>query len=167
MTLSADTLEDLRQTVARFVAERLIPSEDRLEAEERIPPEILAEMKELGLFGISIPEEYGGLGLTMNEEVTVIFEIGRASPVFRSAFGTNVGIGSQGIVIDGTTEQRERYLPRMARGRAHRLVLPDRAGSGSDAASLRTRRRAATATTTSSTAPSATSPTRRSPASSR
>jgi acyl-CoA dehydrogenase len=139
MTLSADTLEEFRRTVARFVAERLIPSEDRVEAEERIPAEILAEMKELGLFGISIPEEYGGLGLTMTEEVTVIFEIGRASPVFRSAFGTTVGIGSQGIVIDGTPEQRARYLPRMARGELIGSFCLTEPEAGSDAASLRTR----------------------------
>jgi acyl-CoA dehydrogenase len=139
MTLSADMLEEFRRTVARFVAERLIPSEDRVEAEERIPPEILAEMRELGLFGISIPEEYGGLGLTMTEEVTVIFEIGRASPVFRSAFGTTVGIGSQGIVIDGTAEQRQRYLPRMARGELIGSFCLTEPEAGSDAASLRTR----------------------------
>ena len=139
MTLSADTLEDLRRTVARFVAERLIPSEDRVEAEERIPAEILAEMKALGLFGISIPEEYGGLGLTMTEEITVIFEIGRASPVFRSAFGTTVGIGSQGIVIDGTDEQRQSYLPRMARGELIGSFCLTEPEAGSDAASLRTR----------------------------
>src|ERR1700756_1742419 len=130
MTLSADTLEDLRQTVARFVAERLIPSEERVEAEERIPEEILAEMKAMGLFGISIPEEYGGVGLTMTEEVTVIFEVGRASPVFRSAFGTTVGIGSQGIIIDGTPEQRQRYLPRMARGELLGSFFPPPAPGG-------------------------------------
>jgi acyl-CoA dehydrogenase len=139
MTLSADTLEEFRRTVARFVAERLIPSEERVEAEERIPAEILAEMTELGLFGISIPEEYGGLGLTMTEEVTVIFEIGRASPVFRSAFGTTVGIGSQGIVIDGTAEQRAQYLPRMARGELIGSFCLTEPEAGSDAASLRTR----------------------------
>jgi acyl-CoA dehydrogenase len=139
MPLSADTLEDLRQTVARFVAERLIPSEERVEAEERIPQEILAEMKAMGLFGISIPEDYGGLGLTMTEEVTVIFEMGRASPVFRSAFGTTVGIGSQGIIIDGTEEQRQRYLPRMARGELIGSFCLTEPEAGSDAASLRTR----------------------------
>ncbi|MBV8651808.1 MAG: acyl-CoA dehydrogenase family protein [Alphaproteobacteria bacterium] len=139
MPLSADTLEDLRRTVARFVAERLIPSEERVEAEERIPEEILAEMKAMGLFGISIPEEYGGLGLTMTEEVTVIFEVGRASPVFRSAFGTTVGIGSQGIIIDGTEEQRRRYLPRMARGELIGSFCLTEPEAGSDAASLRTR----------------------------
>src|ERR1700675_3917155 len=138
MTLPADTLEEFRRTVARFVAERLIPNEGRVEEEERIPAEILAAMKELGLFGISIPEEYGGLGLTMTEEVTVIFEIGRASPVFRSAFGTTVGIGLQGLVIDGTAEQRQRYLPRMARGELIGSFCLTEPEAGSDAASLRT-----------------------------
>jgi acyl-CoA dehydrogenase len=139
MPLSADTLEDLRRSVARFVAERLIPNEHRLDAENRIPPELLAEMKELGLFGLSIPEAYGGLGLSMVEEVTVIFEIGRASPVFRSAFGTTVGIGSQGIVMDGTEEQRRRYLPRMAKGELIGSFCLTEPEAGSDAASLRTR----------------------------
>ena len=59
-------------------------------------------MKELGLFGLTIPEEYGGLGLTMEEEVLVMLELGQTSPAFRSLFGTTVGIGSQGILIDGT-----------------------------------------------------------------
>lgn len=139
MPLPADTLEQLRQTVARFVAERLIPNENRVEEEGRIPAEILAEMKELGLFGLSIPEEYGGLGLTMVEEATVIFEVGRASPAFRSAFGTTVGIGSQAIVMDGTPDQRLRYLPRMARGELIGSFCLTEPEAGSDAASLRTR----------------------------
>ena len=63
-------------------------------------------MRELGLFGISIPEEYGGLGLTMEEECLVAFELGHTSPAFRSVFGTNVGIGSQGVVMFGTDEQK-------------------------------------------------------------
>ena len=63
-------------------------------------------MRELGLFGLSIPEEYGGLRLTMEEEVRVAFELGHTSPAFRSLIGTNNGIGSQGIVIDGTAEQK-------------------------------------------------------------
>ena len=84
-------------------------------------------MKALGLFGLSIPEEYGGLGLTMEEEVSVAFELGRTSPAFRSLFGTNNGIGSQGIILDGTAEQKARWLPRLASGRAGRLVRADRA----------------------------------------
>jgi acyl-CoA dehydrogenase len=87
-------------------------------------------------FGLSIPEDYGGLGLH-EEEVRVTFELGQTSPVFRSRFGTNIGIGSQGIVFDGTEEQKRHYLPKLAAGEitgAFALTEPD---IGSDAASLR------------------------------
>ena len=103
-----------------------------------MPEAIVAEMRELGLFGLSVPEEYGGLGLTMVEEAAVIRELTRASVVFRSVIGTTVGIGSQGIVIDGTEEQKREWLPRLATGEAvssFGLTEPD---AGSDAASLRT-----------------------------
>src|SRR5439155_2162638 len=103
-----------------------------------IPDDIVAEMKELGLFGLSIPEEYGGMGLTMEEEVLATFQIGRTSPAFRSLFATNNGIGAQGIVIDGSEAQKQYYLPKLASGEiigSFALTEPD---SGSDAGSLRT-----------------------------
>lgn len=136
--MDQDTLDQLIATVRRFVQERLVPNEDRVAETDTIPPELIAEMRELGLFGLSIPEAYGGIGLSMREEVLVAFELGQTSPAFRSLIGTNNGIGSQGIVIDGTEEQRQRYLPRLARGEiigAFALTEPD---AGSDAASLRT-----------------------------
>lgn len=138
MALDQETLDQLLDTVRRFVRERLIPNEDRVAEEDAIPPEIVREMAELGLFGLSIPEAYGGLGLNMVEEVRVAFELGRTSPAFRSLLGTNNGIGSQGIVIDGTEEQKRKYLPKLASGAligSFALTEPD---SGSDAASLRT-----------------------------
>jgi len=138
MALDQETLDHLLDTVRRFVRERLIPNEDRVAEEDAIPPEIVREMAELGLFGLSIPEVYGGLGLNMVEEVRVAFELGRTSPAFRSLLGTNNGIGSQGIVIDGTEEQKRKYLPKLAAGEligSFALTEPD---SGSDAASLRT-----------------------------
>jgi acyl-CoA dehydrogenase len=95
-------------------------------------------MRDLGLFGLTIPEEFGGLGVTMEEEVRIVFELGRASPAFRSYIGTNNGIGSIGILLDGTQEQKEKYLPRLASGEylsAFCLTEPD---AGSDAASLKT-----------------------------
>lgn len=138
MALDQETLDQLLDTVRRFVRERLIPNEDRVAEEDAIPPEIVREMAELGLFGLSIPEAYGGLGLNMEEEVRVAFELGRTSPAFRSLLGTNNGIGSQGIVIDGSEEQKRKYLPKLAAGAligSFALTEPD---SGSDAASLRT-----------------------------
>jgi acyl-CoA dehydrogenase len=130
-------LDQLLDTLRRFVAERLVPNEARVANEDCMPAELIAEMRGLGLFGMSIPEEFGGLGLTMEEEVLAAFEIGRTSPAFRSVFGTNNGIGSQGIVMDGTPEQKREWLPRLATGEIIASFALTEAEAGSDAASLR------------------------------
>jgi acyl-CoA dehydrogenase len=132
-------LADFLSQLSRFVQERLIPREADVAEEDRVPAEIVAEMRRLGLFGMSIPEEFGGLGLTMEEEVSVAFVLGRTSPAFRSLIGTNNGIGSQGLVLMGSPEQKEKYLPRMARGEIVGSFALTEPGAGSDAASLRTR----------------------------
>ena len=131
-----EILAALRTSLARFVRERLVPNEAIVAETDAIPPAIIEEMKALGLFGLSIPEEYGGLGLTMEEEVEVAFEIGKTSPAFRSLIGTNNGIGSQGIILDGTTEQKNLWLPRLASGELVASFALTEPGSGSDAASL-------------------------------
>ena len=138
MALDHETFEQLRDTVRRFVRERLMPAEDRVEAEDEVPPELIQEMRDLGLFGLSIPEEYGGLGLTVFEETEVIFEVTQAALAFRSVFGTNVGIGSQGIVIDGTAAQKRHYLPKLASGEMIASFALTEPEAGSDAASLKT-----------------------------
>jgi len=138
MSLDPGTLSQLLATIRRFVDEQLIPAEVTVADTDSIPTAIVAEMRELGLFGLTTPEEYGGLGLTMEEEVLAIFELGRAAPAFRSMFATNVGIGMQGIAIDGTPEQKAKYLPRLASGEligSFALTEPD---AGSDAASVKT-----------------------------
>lgn len=136
--MDQDTFEMLRSTVRRFVDQRLIPAEDRVEADDAVPAEIIDEMRELGLFGLSIPEEYDGLGLTMSEEAAIIRELTRASVVFRSVIGTTVGIGSQGIVMDGTEAQKREWLPKFATGEAISSFGLTEPEAGSDAASLRT-----------------------------
>ena len=138
MIRDPDTLAALVEGIGRFVRERLVPAEPILADTDAIPADILAEMKAMGLFGLAIPEAYGGLGLTMEEEVLVGFELGRTSPAFRSIFGTNNGIGSQGIIIHGTEEQKRRYLPRLATGELIASFALTEPGSGSDAASLKT-----------------------------
>ena len=138
MSLDPDTLEQLVTTVRRFVDERLIPLESDVDADDRVPDAIIGEMRELGLFGLTIPEEYGGLGLTMSEEVRVAFELGRTSPAFRSVIGTNIGIGSQGLVMDGTEAQKRHYLPKLAAGEIIGSFALTEPGAGSDAGSLRT-----------------------------
>lgn len=139
MALDADTREQLIDTVRRFVSERLRPIEAQVAEQDSIPPEVVEEMKGLGLFGLSIPEEFGGLDLSMEDEALVAIELGRTSPAFRSSFGTNVGIGSQGLVMFGTPEQKAKYLPGIASGEyitSFALTEPE---AGSDAANVQTR----------------------------
>lgn len=138
MIRDADTLEELRFSVQRFVRSRLVPLEQQVAEEDRIPDDVVADMREMGLFGMTIPEEFGGLGLTMEEEVIVAFELGQTSPAYRSLIGTNNGIGSLGLVTAGTQTQKEAYLPRLASGEliaSFALTEPD---AGSDARALKT-----------------------------
>ena len=139
MPLDPETFDALIATVRRFVAERLRPLEARVEEEDEVPAEIVAEMRVMGLFGLSIPEEYGGLDLTMGEEVRIALELGRTTPAFRSAFGTNVGIGSQGLVMAGSDAQKSEWLPRIASGEVVTSFCLTEPGAGSDGASVQTR----------------------------
>lgn len=139
MALDAESFDLLLATIQRFVRERLVPAENHLEEHDEVPPGIVQDMKELGLFGLTVPEEYGGIGLSASQEVLVNYELGRTAPAFRSVFGTNIGIGSQGILMDGTPQQKAEYLPRVASGElvmSFALTEPD---AGTDAASLKTR----------------------------
>jgi acyl-CoA dehydrogenase len=139
MALDQESFDILLPTLQRFIQERLVPAENHLEEHDEVPADIVEDMKEMGLFGLSIPEEFGGIGLSMSQEVQVAYEIGRTALAFRSVFGTNVGIGSQGILMDGTPEQKAEILPKVASGElimSFALTEPD---AGSDAASLKTR----------------------------
>ena len=138
MIRDQETMQILLDAIRSFVNEVLIPQEEAIAETDEIPESIISQMREMGLFGLTIPEAFGGLGVTMEEEVSIAFELGRASPAFRSFIGTNNGIGSIGILLDGTEEQKATYLPRLASGEilsAFCLTEPD---SGSDAASLKT-----------------------------
>lgn len=131
-------MEQLLSTIRNFVRNELKPFEHEVDETNAIPDHIVQQMKDMGLFGLTIPEEFGGLGITMEEEVLVAFELGHTSAAFRSLIGTNNGIGSSGIIIDGTDEQKNKYLPAYASGEiigSFCLTEPD---SGSDAASLKT-----------------------------
>src|SRR5690554_6385325 len=102
MALDKETLNQFVDSVRRYVRERLVPLEMQVAEEDRIPEEVIDEIQDMGLFVLSISEEFGGLGLTMTDEVAVVQEMGYTSPVFRSMFGTIVVIGSQGCSVDGT-----------------------------------------------------------------
>ena len=138
MIRDPEILKQLVDLIEKFVRERLIPIEAEVAEQGRIPDEIVEEMKELGLFGLTIPEEFGGLGLTMEEEILVAITLGHTSPAFRSIMGTNNGIGSAAVVFDGNDAQKQKYLPKYASGEwvsCFCLTEPD---AGSDAASLKT-----------------------------
>ncbi|MDR3603646.1 MAG: acyl-CoA dehydrogenase family protein [Syntrophaceae bacterium] len=136
-----DIPENLRmtvETVRRFVKQDLEPISRQVEEEDRIPEDVIQKMRELGLFGLGIPEEYGGLGMGCFGECLVYEEMGKVNACFRTIIGTNNGIGSQGIVLDGTPEQKQRYLPKLASGEwigCFALTEPE---AGSDAANLKT-----------------------------
>lgn len=138
MSLDAETLAQFLDTLDRFVKERLIPNEERVSEEDAIPADLVQDIRDMGLFGLSIPEEYGGLGLSMYDEVQAAFVLGQTSPAFRSLVGTNNGIGSQGIIIDGTDEQKAAYLPKLATGEMVASFALTEPEAGSDAGSLRT-----------------------------
>lgn len=137
--VDVDTLQSMLDQTRRFVRDDLIPTEEWVEEHDEIPDHIVEKLKHFGYFGMTIPEPYGGLGLSMFEEVSVVCEIGYASPVFRSYFGTSNGVGTLGIIIDGTEQQREKYLPRIAVGELIASFCLTEPGAGSDAGALTTK----------------------------
>jgi len=137
--VDTEVFEQLLATIDRYVDDRLIPAEREVAESDAIPPNIVAEMREMGLFGLTIPEAFGGIGLNVEEEMRVVMALCRASPAFRSLIGTNNGIGSLGIVLAGTDAQKQYWLPRLASGETIASFALTEPEAGSDAASVRTR----------------------------
>ena len=131
-------LNALLEDVRNWVREVAIPNEALVEAQGEVPEEIVADMRQRGYFGWSIPEEYGGAGLTTEELVLAALEISQCSVAFRARVGTNTGIGSEALVADGTDEQKRRYLPKLASGELTGCFAITEPEAGSDAISLRT-----------------------------
>lgn len=138
MIREPDAFQAFLAELRRFVRERLVPREAEVAALDAIPDALVKEMAELGLFGFSIPEAYGGAGMTTEELVLAALELSQCSVAFRARVGTNTGIGSEALVADGTPEQKRRYLPLLASGEltgAFALTEPE---AGSDATALTT-----------------------------
>jgi len=131
-----DFIDGLVAAARRLAREELIPAEPMVEAQDDVPERIIARLRELGLFGMTIPRTYGGLELSMQDEARVVFEIGYASPVFRSRFGSSNGVGTLSILNDGTENQRRQYLPLIARGELIAGFCLSEADAGSDVAAL-------------------------------
>jgi len=133
-----ENLRMMVETVRRFVKKDLEPISQQVEDEDRIPEHVIQKMRSLGLFGLGIPEEYEGLGIGCLGECLVYEELSKVNACFRTRIGTNNGIGSQSIVLDGTAEQKQRYLPKLASGEwigCFALTEPE---AGSDAANIKT-----------------------------
>ena len=139
MAFDAEIRAALIEQVRRFVTEKCIPIEAEVGDNDAVPQSIVNEMKQLGLFGIAVPEEYGGLALDMETECLVAFELGHTSPAFRSVAGTNIGIGSQALVLFGTDAQKSKWLPGIASGDLIASFARTEPEAGSDAGSLTTK----------------------------
>jgi len=133
-----ENLTMMVDTVRRFVKKDLEPISQQVEDDDHIPDEIVAKMAELGLFGLSIPEEYGGLGIGVLGECLVYEELSKVNACFRTRIGTNNGIGSMGIYYDGTEEQKQNYLPRLAAGEWVSCFALSEPEAGSDAGNVQT-----------------------------
>ena len=129
-----DVFESLKEAIAPLRAGAARPLEDRIAEEDRIPDEVIAEMREMGLFGLSTPTEYGGLGLTCSEETELMAELTWTAAAFRSIVGINLGLGSQAILMDGTPAQRDEWLSKIASGQVITSFCLTEPDSGSDAA---------------------------------
>jgi acyl-CoA dehydrogenase len=130
--------DELLDVLRDFIRHEVMPAEADIDSSDEIPAELIAQAKEMGLYGYALPTEYGGLGLSVEQQVRVTIELGYTSPAFRSLFGTNNGIAGQVLVLAGTEEQRKQWLPRLASGEvvaSFALTEPD---AGSDPSRLTT-----------------------------
>jgi acyl-CoA dehydrogenase len=131
-------LADVLSAVRDFVRKEVVPIEEQIDAEDAIPERIIATCKEMGLYGFAIPQEFGGLGMTLTEEARLAFELGWTTPALRSLFGTNNGIAGQVLLVGGTDEQKKAWLPRLASGEVTASFGLTEADAGSDPSGLAT-----------------------------
>ncbi|GJG98324.1 acyl-CoA dehydrogenase family protein [Cupriavidus pauculus] len=138
MIRDAEAFQPFLQSLRRFVRDKLVPREAEVAERDLVPDDLVEAMAAQGMFGYSIPEAYGGAGMTTEELVLAAMELSQCSVAFRARVGTNTGIGSEALVADGTPEQKSRYLPLLASGEltgSFALTEPD---AGSDATALTT-----------------------------
>jgi acyl-CoA dehydrogenase len=130
--VDAEDFEQVRQTVRDFVRKRVVPLEEQIDREDRIPDDLRRACMEMGLFGMSIPEAYGGVGLSMSEESRLVMELGYTTPALRSMFGTNNGIAGHVVLEGGTEDQRRQWLPLISSGEVVASFGLTEPGAGSD-----------------------------------
>ncbi|MEV0149899.1 MULTISPECIES: acyl-CoA dehydrogenase family protein [unclassified Nonomuraea] len=137
--METEAFQAVLAAVRTFVRKEVVPAEDVIEQTDEIPEAIRAKAADMGLFGFALPEEYGGLGFSMTEDVQLAMELGYTTPAFRSMLGTNNGIAGQVLVNFGTDEQKRRYLPGLATGARIASFALTESEAGSDPSGLRTR----------------------------
>jgi len=136
--MNRDDFNAILAEVRRFVRTEVVPAEEHIEEFDEIPVGIRKQAAVMGLFGFALPEEFGGLGLTMAEEAELVMELGYTTPAFRSMFGTNNGIAGHTILEAGTSAQQSEYLPRLASGELTASFALTEPGAGSDPSTLST-----------------------------
>lgn len=137
--MDSEDFEGIRSLVRDFVRKTVVPVENDIDEHDEIPPEIRETAKRMGLFGFALPEAYGGLGLSMEEESRIVIELGYTTPALRSMFGTNNGIAGHVLMEGGTQSQREEWLPKIASGDAVASFALTEADAGSDPSGMTTR----------------------------
>ena len=135
--MDADVFEQFIEQLQRYVRDRLLPAEKEIIESDAIPDDILSEMRDMGLFGLTIPEEYGGAGMNVSQYVRTIHALSYAMPAFRSIISINIGMFCSGLKNGGTAAQKAEWLPRVAAGEIAAFGLTE-PGSGSDSAGLQT-----------------------------
>ena len=135
--MDADTFDQFIDQLKRYVRDRLLPAEAQVIADDRIPDDLLAEMREMGLFGLTMPVEYGGSGMNVSQYIETIRVLSYALPAYRSITSINIGMVCSALVKSGTAEQKAQWLPRLAAGDIASFGLTE-PGSGSDSAAMQT-----------------------------
>ncbi|MFC0590064.1 acyl-CoA dehydrogenase family protein [Novosphingobium aquiterrae] len=135
--MDADVFDQFIDQLRRYVRERLVPAEKEILETDRIPDDIMAEMRDMGLFGITMPEQYGGAGMNVSQYVRTIRELSYAMPCYRSITSINIGMVCSAIMKGGTEAQKAEWLPRLAAGEVASFGLTE-PGSGSDSAAMQT-----------------------------
>ena len=138
MTVTAAEFDELVSLLRGFIRREVMPAEADIDESDEIPGRLIEQAKEMGLYGYALPVEYGGLGLSVEQQVRVAIELGYTSPAFRSLFGTNNGIAGQVLVSAGTDEQRKQWLPRLASGEVVASFALTEPEAGSDPSRLAT-----------------------------
>lgn len=138
MIRNPEQLDALLADVRAFVRDCWHPIENKIELLDEVPADIVKELQHRGFFGWSIPQAYGGLGLSTEELILAAFEISQASVALRARVGTNTGIGSEALVADGTEDQKQRWLPRMATGELTGCLALTEPDAGSEATNVQT-----------------------------